>query len=159
MVLSSYGTKGFLKVKSFSGETKHFFKIQKVYLLKNKQYETFFIEKIQNAHKALLIKVQGINSPEQINKYLRCEIWVEKKYASPLHKGEYYISDLYQCNVFLKRKMVGHVKSVCEGAHADLLEVLDENNKLIIIPFLDHFIGKVDIKNQRIYLREDCMLL
>ena len=158
-VLRSFGTKGFFKVKSFSGETKHFLKFKKVYLLNNKRYETFHIEKIQNAHRVLLLKVRGINSPEAVKKYIKCEIWVNKKYACSLQRGEYYVSDLCQCNIFLKGKMVGNVKSVFESAHADLLEVIYENDKIMIIPFLDHFVGVVDIRNKRINLREDCVLL
>ncbi|MBN1799302.1 MAG: 16S rRNA processing protein RimM [Spirochaetales bacterium] len=159
MVLGSFGTRGFFKAKSFSGETKHFFEFNKVYFLKDKRYETFLIEKIRETPKALLIKVEGIDSPEEIKKYIRCEIWVEKKYASPLHTGEYYISDLCQCNVFFNGKIVGQVKAVCESAQADLFEVKLENNNIIIIPFLDHFVETIDIKSKSIYLREDCGLL
>jgi 16S rRNA processing protein RimM len=132
---------------------------KKVYILKNKRYEAFFIEKIRGLQKALIIKVYGINSPEEVKKYNRCEIWVEKKYASSLKRNEYYVSDLCQCYVYFKGKRIGKITSVYEAVNADLLEIIDGNDKVSIIPFLDHFVGEVDIENKHIHLREDCVLL
>jgi 16S rRNA processing protein RimM len=155
LVLSSFGTEGFFKVKSFSGEKAHFSKFKKVYFLKNKEYEIFAVEKIHITHNALLMKVHEIDTPEKVKNYAGCEIWVETKYATPLHRGEYYIKDLCQCNALYNNEVIGEVKAVYTDNNTGLLEIIRKDGKTIMIPFQDHFVGEVDLKLHRIYLRED----
>jgi len=157
-VLSSHGIKGFFKIKSFSGESRHFFKIKKVHLLKHDKLEVFTVTKVLHTKGTLLMKIEGIDTPERIKEYSGCEIWVDNKYANPLLKGEYYIRDLCKCDVYLGKVKVGRVTAVCEGGRNDLLEVEDNEGKSSLVPFQDHFIGKIDTGKQRIYLREEYFL-
>ena len=80
------------------------------------------------------------------------EILVERKYASPLKKGEYYIKDLCQCNVYKKDELVGHVKAVLGAGYNDLLEVSGVNGEILMIPFINHFVSVIDIKEKKIML-------
>jgi 16S rRNA processing protein RimM len=157
-VLSSHGVRGFFKVKSFSGETGHYHKFKNVYLQKDDKYEMFAVEKLQEMHGTLLMKVTGIDTPEMIKKYSGCEIWVHNKYANRLAKGEYYIKDLCQCSIFYENKKVGYVKAVYETGNADLLEVEGKDGTIFMIPFQEHFIGKVDTGIGRIELKKDEIL-
>ncbi len=69
-------------------------------------------------------------------------------------EGEYYLKDLCSCNVYKNENIIGRVKSVFEGANSDNLEIILNNNKTVVIPFMEKFIGTVDIKEKKIFIKE-----
>jgi len=155
VILSSFGVKGFIKIKSLSGEIEHFFKIKKVEILKDNKWQTHAVESVKRIHNKIILKLEGINTPEEIKHLCGCELWVELKYAAPLKQGEFYIKDLYNCDILYKGQWQGKIKSVCDGNNADLLEVVNDAGKTILIPFIKRFIVGVDIESKEIHLRED----
>jgi len=153
VIKRSHGVKGFLRIKSLSGETNHFVSLKKIFIREEGRERSFLIESIKVISKDnLLIKLEGIDSPEATRTILGKEILVERKYASPLKKGEYYIKDLCQCNVYKKDELVGHVKAVLDAGYNDLLEVSGVNGEILMIPFINHFVSAIDIKEKKIML-------
>lgn len=156
IIKRSHGVKGYLRIKSLSGETDHFISLKRVFIKERDTEKRFTVEDIRAiSPDGLLIKLKGINSPEASKHFVGKEILVERKYASQLKKGEYYISDLCKCNVYKNSKVIGHVKSVINAGNADLLEVLSESGEILMIPFIDHFVDKVDTGNGKICLTQD----
>ncbi len=156
-IRTSHGVHGFLKVRSISGETGHFLSLKTVYLRKNGVEKSVGVSDVKPLSDELLIKFDGIDSPEEGRKYNGWEILVERESANPLKKGEYYNSDLCKCEIVKEGKTLGRVKSVCEGGADPLLEVETGNGKYLV-PFIDEFIGKVDLEKGTIELRDEWLL-
>jgi len=156
IIKRSHGVKGYLRIKSLSGETDHFVSLKRVFIKERDAEKVFTVEDIRAVSPdGLLIKLKGIDSPETSKSFVGKEILVERKYASQLKKGEYYISDLCQCDVYKGNEVIGHVKSVINAGNADLLEVLSKNGEVLMIPFINRFVDNVDIGNGKIYLMQD----
>ncbi len=157
-IRTSHGVKGYLKVQSFSGSTSHFFTLRDIVLKNRTREKIFHIEDVKQSGSSVLFKLEGINTPEAGKMYSGWEIWVDEKFAAPLEPGEFYIKDMIGCNVVFNRKRIGTVCGVMDTTASDLLEVKTVNGS-VIVPFIDEFIGTVDISARTIELKDDRLLM
>ncbi len=156
-IRTSHGVKGYLKVQSFSGTTEHFFALKNVVLKNGIREKAFHIEDVKKNGSSVLFKLGGIDTPEAGRVYSGWEIWVDKKYAVPLEPGEFYIRDMIGCSLIFNSKEIGKVRGVLDTMASELLEV-ETVNGLVIIPFVNEFIGMVDVSAQTIELKDNRLL-
>lgn len=157
-ICSSHGVRGNLKVKSFSGNTKHFLALKEVCLRKGEKEKFFEVERVELSGSGVLIKLKGIDSPEVGKIYAAWELWADRSYAQPLAEGEYYYSDLCGCSIVKDGTSYGIVRNVCEGGNGTLLDVETEKGN-VFVPFLGVFIGDVDTVRKTIELKVDWLFL
>lgn len=172
-IRTSFGVKGYMKVQNFSGETEHFFRLEEISLENGKLREKKRIESVSIHGSDLILKFEGIDSPEEARKYIDWEIWVPRSMASSLGEGEYYIADLCGCTLTGishgetagGTKVYGKVRSVLyESGTCDYLEIeseeTDEKNKkkIFLVPFRKEFIGRVDTESRTIELLADWII-
>ena len=135
------------------------------------------VESTEIGCNTLYMKLEGIDSPEDVRKYTGWELVVSRKYAHPLQKNEWYIEDLKNCSLIWKdgsaaktapTEIVGTITDVLEGGAGYLLEVsisescncISEELKktssgkprTVLIPFNNEHVGKVDVKKGTIQL-------
>ncbi|MDC7225828.1 MAG: ribosome maturation factor RimM [Spirochaetales bacterium] len=158
-VRTSVGVRGYFKVLSFSGEAAHFKKLkgQVVEIRLNSRTRHLAVEDVKMSGSNITMKVAGIDSPEEAKKLSGWELFVERNKAAELKKDEFYLADLCKCKLVFNGETVGNVKGVSGNAVSDLLEV-DLDGKIRLIPFLNRYIGDVDIKNGTIELLEGWLL-
>ena len=151
-----HGLKGYVKVKSFSGETDHFYKLEDVTVSNGTQESTYCVENVRSYKEGmLLMKFTGIDSPEKGSSLTNGVIWVPRELASPLSEGEYYLADLCTCSLVKDGVVRGTITAVCDGTNSELLEVRDDQGKMHLIPFIQEFIGDVDIERRTIEILVD----
>ena len=158
-VRTSYGVRGDIKVSSYSGETSHFLSLKEVFLKKGSVQKRFGVERVQELNGDILLKLKTLDSPEAAKMYATWDIMVPREFASPLEEGEFYYCDLFGSVLLHDGNRMGVVKSVIDNGASDLLEIEcdpDEDGKqrTVLVPFLDQFIGEVDIKGKTIELKE-----
>jgi len=155
---SPHGVKGVLKVRSYSGETEHFMRLREVTLVSGDREKLFPVEEIRVAGSTLLLKLTGIDSPEEGKSYSGWEILVRREEAAALGEGEYYHTDLCRCSIVKDSKRLGRIRSVCEGGASDLLEIETPAGKVFLVPFIDEFVGAVDLDGRTVELKADWLL-
>ena len=153
-VQTSHGLNGTIKVKSLSGEIEHLLRLKSVHLGSPGALTLFQVENVRRAAGSVLLKLAGIESPENAAEYRGQLLWVERRFASALGKEEYYTADLEGCRLFQGSVLIGIVVAVPEGGGGDFLEVESAEGKRLIVPFSGHFVGRVDITERRIELTE-----
>ena len=151
VVRKTHGVRGHFKVTSLSGEYKHFLDLETLGLRINSIEKDYQVEEVKPFGREILMKLKGIDSPEDARKLATGEIIVPKRKAAPLGKGEFYQSDLIGCRLFHEEKDAGQVLSVFDGAQSDLLEVRN-NRGTFLVPFMKEYIGAVDLKGKSIEL-------
>ena len=151
-IKTSHGLKGTIKVKSFSEEKKHLFRLKTVYIRKEDSFLTYRVKRVGGSAREILFDLEGIETREQALDLKGLEIYVDRKHAAPLRKGEYYHAGICRCAVYQGDEMFGRVKAICTGGKADLLEVVDSAGKTVLIPFSDPFVAEVDIAAGKISL-------
>ncbi len=157
-IRTSHGIKGYVKILTYSGETKHFFKLKNV-ILKNKKLEKkYIIEDIQPLGDSVILKFSGVNTPEVGKSLSNWEIRVSRELASSLSKDEFYHADLELCDLYYEEEKIGTVRSIFEGGGGELLEVEMNTGKTVLIPFKAEFIGDVLIDKRIIELKQKWIL-
>ncbi len=146
-----------MKALSFSGEYDHFMSLETVELrYKNKALE-FTVEEVRQSGKNIIIKLEGIETPEKAKQYNNWEIWVPRDQAAQLNSAEYYYADLVGATLMLGDECIGTVLDVWENSTNDLIEVR-YNERTILIPFIQEYIGTVDLEKRVIELKTDWIL-
>lgn len=158
IVRTSHGVQGYVKVKSFSGETAHFSSMREVLLIKDNREKVYRIEAVKTVHEGVLIKFEGVDSPEAGKLLSGSEIWVERNLSAPLEDGEFYAADVQGCRLIYQGEDVGIVKSIIENGATDLLEINVEGGTRIV-PLTEQFIGTIDVQAKTIELKDDWVLL
>ena len=140
-VRGSHGISGEFKVESTSGYYEHFAQMKEVTLRNGRKGDSklFKVESVNINSRDLYMKLSGINSPEDVQKYTKWEIVVPRDNACPLFENEWYVEDLKNCALVYEGKdgfaentvhsvpdapyKVGTITDVLEGGSGDLLEV------------------------------------
>ena len=152
IIRGTHGVSGYLKVKSFSGEGEHFSSLKQIRLVNGDRTSQGIVEDVRISSSMILLKLEGIDSPETGKKFNGWEIWVPRKEASRLAKDEFYVADLDGCEIVVDGALRGVVSGVVESGPVDLLEVTHDNDRKTYIPFRDQFVGNVDVSKKRIEL-------
>ena len=152
-IRTSHGVKGFVKILSFSGEIEHFFQLNDILLKKGNLEKRHTIEEIKPMGDSIIIKFDGIDTPEKAKTLAGWEIWVPRENAASLLEGEYYHTDLCLCDLYYDGEIIGHIKSILEGGGGELFEIERTSGEIVLVPFIDEFIGDISITDKRIELK------
>jgi len=107
----------------------------------------------------MVFKFEGVDSIEDAEKLLRSEIQIPAHERAELEPGACYVSELLGCLVVETSQAepareIGSVVDVNFGAGtAPLLIVKDEAGKEFMIPFVESFTKKLDLKGKRIEMQ------
>ena len=180
---SPFGVKGFVKVKSLSGETGHLALLKRVILRQGDVEKSYIIEEtsIPEEKSSVLMKFSGIDSPEAAKTLTGAEIMGNRSQAAPLKTDEFYIEDLKGLKVVLAAKsaeqnqppsipvssypapsyneeILGHITDIIEGGGSDLAEIRLLSGEKKLVPFRNEFFGKIDLENNTAVLLEKWIL-
>ena len=132
-IRGSHGVSGEFKVESASGYYDHIEVLKEVTLRHGSDSRKCKVEFAEKGCGTLYMKLAGIDSPEEVRKFNGWELVVDRKYAHPLGKNEWYIKDLIGCSLIWNGKeaaagtalteSVGTITDVLEGGAGYLLEV------------------------------------
>ena len=148
-----HGIHGFIKLHSYSDEFAHFADLDVLSLRKNGKERQLKIEEVRPAGKDILIKFIGVDTPEKAREYNGWEIWVPRTSAAKLDDGEFYVADLVQCSLLVEGVVVGRIVGVVDGPQALLMEVEHvADGKLYLVPFMERYIGTVDLERKEMEL-------
>lgn len=147
-----HGVKGYLRLESFSGETKHLLRLKKIILEGESEKIHFAVEDSVLNGKSVLMKLKGVDTPEAGRRYSNWTVWVDRKKAAGRKRKEYYAADLTGCELVDGGECVGVVEAVSGSGSAAYIEIRDLNGEAYLLPFLNRYFGKVDLKKKRIEL-------
>ena len=98
------------------------------------------------------VKVEEVNSPEEVQTYKGFEVQVEKDYRN-MEKDTYYFVDIVGCEVLDENGQVLGIVSQVEEFPAQLtLRVKRKDQPDFLVPFVKAFIRSVDIDSKKIVI-------
>ncbi len=152
-VQSTFGIHGEVKILPNNEDCSNLKKLKEVVLrFKDGTELTVAIEKFRMQGSQALMKFAGYDNPEDARALAGCRLMVERSKAAPLKKGQYYVTDLIGCTLVHEGESLATVEKALDGAQAVLLEVLATDGKRYMVPYLEHFIGSVDLESRTIEL-------
>jgi 16S rRNA processing protein RimM len=153
-----FGLEGFVKTKSFSGETAHLENLKEAVLQKNGSRKVYGIEKIQYSGGSLLVKFAGFDTPEAVKVLAGAEVIAGREYAAPLADGEFYIEDLKGLEVFFEKRKIGCITDILEGGGGNLAEIELVSGGVRLVPFRNEFFGEINLDDGKAELLADWVL-
>lgn len=143
------GIDGFLRLHTYSGETRHLSKLREAFLApagKPEEGKVYRIRAVDVGDWGIGLAFVGYMSPESARVLTGLEVFLPRKQACPLNPGEWYIRDLIGLKLVFEGKALAKVTAVLDGGADPLLEVtILSSGASCLVPFRNEFIGTVDI--------------
>ncbi len=146
IITSSHGVRGEMKVFPTTDDARRFKKLKQVFVETKEGFKVFEVESARVSDKVLL-KLKGIDTPEEVVKYRQRGIFVDRKNAVRLSKDEYFIADLIGIKVICDDgKELGVLKEVMPTGANDVYVVSMDEDKEVLIPAIKDCILDVDVE-------------
>lgn len=146
IITSSHGVRGEMKVYPTTDDARRFKKLKQVFVETKEGFKVFEVESARVSDKVLL-KLKGIDTPEEVVKYRQRGIFVDRKNAVRLSKDEYFIADLIGIKVICDDgKELGVLKEVMPTGANDVYVVSMDEGKEVLIPAIKDCILDVEVE-------------
>ncbi len=143
-IVNTHGIKGEIKVVPFTDDISRFDKLKKVYVKTKKESKLYQIEGVRYHKNMVLLKLQGIDNPEQAELLKNSFLEIDREDAVPLKEGTYFIADLIGLEVYTDEgKLLGKVDDIYNTGANDIYVVKDQLGKTILLPGIKDVIKQV----------------
>lgn len=150
-IVNTFGIKGEVKVTPFTDDINRFDDLKKVYVKTRKEEKLYKVENARYHKNMVLLKLEGINNPEDAEKLRNAFLEIDRKDAIPLEEGTYFIADLINLDVYTDEgKLLGKVDDIYNTGANDIYVVKDELGKQILLPGIKEVIKEVDLESEKI---------
>lgn len=150
-IVNTFGIKGQVKVNPFTDDINRFDELKEVYVEKKHELKLFQIEKVNYSKNMVILKLKGIETPEQAETLRNSYLKINRKDAKKLPEGTYYIADLIGLDVYTDEvKFLGKVDYIYNAGSSDIYVVKDEQGKEVLLPAIKDVLKQVDLENGKI---------
>lgn len=150
-IVNHFGIKGMVKVNPFTDDISKFEELKTILLEQNKKLTEIQIEEVKYSKNQVLLKLKGIDTVEEAEKYRGCYLKIARKDAKKLPKDTYFIADLIGTTVYTEEGvLLGKVQDIYNSGASDIYVVKDDNGKQILLPAINEVIKDIDIEQEKI---------
>ena len=150
-IVNTSGLKGILKIKPFTDDIKKFSNLKTIYIKTKSGLTEFKIEQVRYVKNMVMLKLAGIDTVEEAEKYRNLYIKILRDQEEELEEGSYYVVDILGCKVNTDANQeLGKIVDVFQTGSNDVYVVKDEQGKQILLPAIKQVIKNVDIEGRRI---------
>ena len=98
----------------------------------------------------IILKLKGIDTPEQAESLRNCYIKINRKDARKLPEGTYFIVDLIGLDVYTdEEKLLGTLEDIYNAGSSDIYVVRTSEGKQILLPAIKDVIKKLILKTKK----------
>lgn len=149
-----YGLRGEVRVIPYTDFPDRFLTTKRLFLRQNALFLEKPVEKAYLQDNRIIIKLAGINTPEEASKFRGALLQVPADEVVALPEGSYYYFQLVGLPVYtLGGKPIGIVDEILNTGGNDVYLVKDpENEREILLPAIKEVIKKIDLKERRMVI-------
>lgn len=161
VITTTFGLKGEFKVYSTTDDINRFKRLKQVYILSDNNYDSLdkdseiYKKEVVNVkllNDKVVLRLKDIDTIEKATKLINKSIYIKRQDAVLLMQNEYYVADIIDKELVLNGKIIAIVKDLMfTGSNVNLITKL--NGKEILIPMIDDFVDKIDLQDNKIYLK------
>lgn len=150
-IVNHFGIKGMVKVNPFTNDISQFEELKSVLVEKNGKLLDIQIEEVKYSKNQILLKLKGIDTVEEAEKYRNCYIKIARENAKKLPKNTYFIADLLGLIVYTDENiLLGKVEDIYNSGASDIYVVKSEDGKQILLPGIKDVIKQIDLEQEKI---------
>ena len=148
-IIKPHGVHGEFKVYSTTDDNNRFKKLKEVIIRTEKGEFCAKVVSVKASATDVILKIEGYDTPEAIEKLRRAELFVTRENAVKLNKDEYFVADLIGLTVNDEDKgeVLGTLTDVLQTGANDVYEVTMPDGKKVLIPAIKECIKQVDVEN------------
>lgn len=149
-IINTFGIKGELKVYSESDFIEYRYQKGATIYIDNKKHIVSSFRIHQNI---VLITLDELKDINLVLQFVGKDIYASNEDMPELEEDEYYLDDLIGLKVYNQNNQyLGTVVDFIDLPQGEVMEVLNEQKKKILIPFVDEFI--IEITDEKIVINE-----
>ena len=150
VITQTHGVRGEVKVFPTTDDPARFKKLKQVVLDTGKETLPLEVESVKFFKQFVILKFKGYDNINDIEKYKRCPLLVDRENAVPLGEDEYYIADMIGMEVVTEDdEIFGTLKDVIETGANDVYVIDSEKHGEVLVPAIRECILDVDIESHR----------
>lgn len=129
-IVNTFGIKGVVKVNPFTDDISQFEKMDTILVEKKGNLQEMQIEEVKYSKNQILLKLKGIETIEEAEKYRNCYLKLPREKAKKLPEGTYFIADLIGLEVITDEGiLLGKVEDIYNSGANDIYVIKDEMRK------------------------------
>lgn len=146
VIASTHGIKGEVKVFPTTDDAGRFKELKNVLLDTGKETLSLEIQGVKFFKQFVILKFKGIDNINDVERYKKCPLLVERKDAVPLDEGEFYIADMIGMKVVTDEDgEFGVLKDVLETGANDVYVIDSAKHGEVLVPAIKECILAIDI--------------
>ena len=150
-IVNTNGLKGVVKVNPFTDDISQFEKLKSILLVKDGKLSEVEIEETKYSKNQVLLKLKGIDTVEEAEKYRGCYLKIARSNSKKLPKDTYFIADLLGLTVYTDENiLLGKVEDIYNSGANDIYVIKSEDGKQILLPGTKEVIKQIDLEQERI---------
>jgi 16S rRNA processing protein RimM len=148
---NTHGVHGEIKVYPTTDDVKRFKKGLPLYLDTGKQEIPLKVERVKYFKNMVILKFEGIDSINDIERYKGHDLLVSREHAVPLAEDEYFICDAIGSDVVDENGVkLGVLKDVMQTGANDVFVITLTNGKEALFPVIPDCVKDVDTDAKKI---------
>ena len=150
VITSTHGVRGEVKVFPTTDDAARFKQLKHVLLDTGREMKPLEIQGVKFFKQFVILKFKGIDNINDIERYKRCPLLVERKDAVELKEDEYFIADMIGIQVETEdREVFGTLKDVMETGANDVYVIDTEEHGEVLVPAIKECILDVDVEKRK----------
>ena len=150
VITQTHGVHGEVKVYPTTDDPERFLDLEYVFLDTGREKKKLTIQSVKFFKQFVILKFKGINNINDIEKYKRCALLVDRENAVELEEDEYFIADMIGMNVITEDgEIFGTLKDVIETGANDVYIINSKKHGEVLIPAIKECILDVNVKEGR----------
>ncbi len=147
VITQTHGVRGEVKVFPTTDDPERFLDLKYVFLDTGKEKLKLQIQSVKFFKQFVILKFKGIDNINDIEKYKRCPLLVDRENAVELEEDEYFIADMIGLNVLTEDgEDFGILKDVIETGANDVYIIDSKNHGEVLVPAIKECILDVNVK-------------
>ena len=144
VITSTHGVRGEVKVFPTTDDKERFLELKEVLMDTGREKRTLEIEKVRFFKQFVILKFQGIDDINDIERYRKCPLLIRREDAVSLEEDEYFIADILGMSVVTEDGAAfGTLKDVI-GTGANDVYVIDSlSHGEVLVPAIRECILEV----------------
>ena len=150
VITSTHGVRGEVTVFPTTDDAARFKQLKHVLLDTGREMKPLEIQGVKFFKQFVILKFKGIDNINDIERYKRCPLLVERKDAVELKENEYFIADMIGIQVETEDgEVFGTLKDVMETGANDVYVIDTEEHGEVLVPAIKECILDVDVENRK----------
>ncbi len=147
IITSTHGLKGEVKVFPTTDDAKRFKRLKDVILDTGRERIHLEVEGVKFFKQFVILKFKGIDDINEVEKYRKASLIVERKNAVRLSKNEYFVADLMGLKVLDEDgSEIGVLREVMETGANDVYVIDLKDGRELLLPAIKQCVLEVDVE-------------